>query len=118
MSVTSSIDSFARDLKFALRAMVRRPLFASAVVLTLAIGIGANTAIFSVVHSVLIKPLPYPDSGALVSIWHTAPGASVGDLSFSPTMDRTYRDENRAFESVGMWTSSGATLRGAGEPEQ
>jgi predicted permease len=112
------VDWISHDLKHALRAMLRRPLFALTVVLTLAVGIGANTAIFSVVRGVLIKPLPYPNADELVSVWHTAPGANVTDLNFSPTMHATYREQNRTFQSLGMWTSSGATLRGAGEPEQ
>jgi predicted permease len=118
MRATSVIDWIGRDLRYASRGISRRPLFALAIVVTLALGIGANTAIFSVVRSVLIKPLPYPDSDALVSLWHTAPGANIADLNFSPTMYSTYRRENRSFESIGMWTSSGATLRGAGEPDQ
>ncbi len=66
MSIIGFVDSIARDLRYALRGLARRPAFTFAAVLTLALGIGATTAIFSVVYSVLIKPLPYPNSDELV----------------------------------------------------
>src|SRR5262245_2456889 len=74
MNSIGFLDSLGRDLRYALRGMRRRPTFTVAAVLTLALGIGANTAIFSVVYGVLIKPLPYPNADELVSIWHNAPG--------------------------------------------
>ena len=70
------IESLLADLKFAFRRLRRSPWFATTVLLTLAIGIGANTAVFSVVNSVLLHPLPYPDSDQLVSLWLNAPGAA------------------------------------------
>jgi predicted permease len=87
---------------------------------TLALGIGANTAIFSVVNGVLIKPLPYPDAQALVGVWHVAPGVAGirGDLNFSPAMYFTYREENRTFREVGLWSNGGASVTGLAEPEQ
>src|SRR5262245_12696872 len=72
MNTIGWLDSFARDARYALRSMRRHPTFALAVVLTLALGLGANTAIFAVVDGVLIKPLPYPNAGELVSLNHTA----------------------------------------------
>ena len=72
MSVIDFFDSVGRDLRHALRGLRRRPAFTLATVLTLALGIGATTAIFSVVYSVLIKPLPYPNADELVRIRHTA----------------------------------------------
>ena len=80
LNTIGSLDTLGRDLRLALRGMRRRPGFTLAVVLTLAIGIGANTAIFGVVHGVLIKPLPYPDADQLVSIEHAAPGLSPDPL--------------------------------------
>ncbi len=68
MSIIGLVDSVARDLRYALRGLARRPTFTFAAVVTLALGIGATTAIFSVVYSVLIKPLPYPNSDELVRI--------------------------------------------------
>ena len=76
MSIIGFFDSVGRDLRYALRGLPRRPAFTFAAVLTLALGIGATTAIFSVVYSVLIKPLPYPNADELVRIRHSSPGAS------------------------------------------
>ena len=86
--------------------------------LTLALGIGATTAIFSVVNAVLIKPLPYPDSDELVGLWHRAPGIDTEGLTMAPTMYFTYRDENRTFEHLGIWGAGGRSVTGVGDPEQ
>src|SRR5688572_14291105 len=118
MNIIGLIDSVGRDLRYALRGLARRPAFTFAAVVTLAVGIGATTAIFSVVYSVLIKPLPYPNSDELVRIRHGAPGINSDDLGSSPTMYFTYRDENRTFASVGQWQEGSATLAGIGEPER
>jgi putative ABC transport system permease protein len=103
-----------------LRRFTRAPMFTSVALLTLAIGIGANTAVFSVVNGVLIKPLPYPDSDRLVSLWHSAPGAGFkdGTLNMAPAMYFTYREKGRTFEELGLWSSGGATVTGVSEPEQ
>jgi putative ABC transport system permease protein len=95
-------------------------MFTSIALITLALGIGANTAIFSVVNGVLIKPLPYPKSEQLVGIWHRAPGISgfPGDVNVSPTMYFTYGEENRTFQDIGLWSRDGVNITGAGEPEQ
>src|SRR5262249_42498912 len=112
------LDTLSRDLKYALRGMRRRPTFTLAVVVTLALGIGANTAIFSVVHGVLIKPLPYPNPEELVSVRHTAPGLQSDDIGFSSAMYVTYRDESRTFQNIGLWSTGGQSVTGVGEPEQ
>jgi predicted permease len=95
-------------------------MFTAAALLTLAIGIGANTAVFSVVNGVLIKPLPYPHADELVGIWHSAPGIGLnnGTANMSPTMYFTYRDESRVFRDLGVWSSGGVTVTGQSEPEQ
>src|SRR5688572_32337937 len=97
MSIIGFVDSVGRDLRYALRGLRRRPGFTLAAVLTLALGIGATTAIFSVVYSVLIKPLPYPHPDELVRLRQVAPGLNSDDFMFDPTMYFTYRDENRTF---------------------
>src|SRR5437660_2072081 len=95
MSIIGFVDSVGRDLRYAVRGLSRRPAFTFAAVLTLALGIGATTAIFSVVYSVLIKPLPYPNADELVRIRHSARGKPLGTADFDATMYFTYRDENR-----------------------
>jgi predicted permease len=118
MNTISPLETFGRDLRLALRGMRRRPGFTLAVVLTLALGIGANTAIFGVVDGVLIKPLSYPNAGELVSIKHVAPGLSVNELRMSATQYFTYRDEGRVFQHIGLYGDGGRTITGVGEPEQ
>jgi len=117
------LDDLARDLRHGLRGLRRSPMFATVVLLTLAIGIGANTAVFSVVHSVLLKPLAYPNAEELVAVWHTAPGASgmsnlSGDLRLSPSMYFTYAEQNRTFQNIGVWFAGSATVTAIAEPEQ
>jgi predicted permease len=118
MNTISPLETFGRDLRLALRGMRRRPGFTLAVVLTLALGIGANTAIFGVVDGVLIKPLSYPNAGELVSIKHVAPGLDVNGLRMSATQYFTYRDEGRVFQQIGLYGDGGRTITGIGEPEQ
>ena len=71
------MEGMLRDVRAAGRALARKPFFTALAGITLAVGIGANTAIYSVVDGVLIDPLPYPESAALVSVNHTAPGLGV-----------------------------------------
>jgi predicted permease len=123
MAVRSLIETLWRDARYAARGLLRAPLFAIVAVLTLGIGTGANTAVFSVVDGVLLKPLPYPEPDELVSIWHDAPGAPgltaiSGGLNMSPSMLVTYRDENRSFSSIGLWQPAVINVTGFAEPEQ
>jgi putative ABC transport system permease protein len=118
MNTIGFIDSLGRDLRYALRAMRRRPTFTAAAVLTLALGIGASAAVFSVVNGVLIKPLPYPNADELVSIWHAAPGLNSAPLNISSSMYYTYGDESRSFQHIGLWSTGGQSITGLGEPEQ
>ena len=112
------METLLRDVRHALRRLRRTPAFTTAVLLTLALGIGANTAIFGVVDSVLIRPLPYPHAEALVGIWHTAPGQAFGGITnCSPSMYFTYREQNRTFQQFGLWGSTGASVTGGAEPE-
>ncbi len=101
-----------------IRRFARAPLFTALTLLTLALGIGANTAIFSVVNGVLLKPLPYPAPERLVAVWQTAPGLGQKEIQGSPATYFTYRDENRVFEDVGMWRSDSVTVTGLAEPEE
>jgi predicted permease len=116
MNITGFVDSVGRDLRYALRRLRWRPTFTFAAVFTLALGIGATTAVFSVVYSVLIRPLPYPNADELVSIRYRLPNGGLGGSE--PSMYFTYRDQNRTVASIGLWQGSDATLTGLGEPER
>ena len=110
-------------LRLQARSFAKAPSFTVTVLLTLAIGIGATVAVFSVVNSVLLKPLAYPDADELVAVWHVAPGApgitdASGGFRSSPSMYYRYSEESTAFESVGLWTVGAATVTGVAEPEE
>ena len=107
-------------LKQVLRRLGKTPGFTAIALITLALGIGANSAIFSVINGVLIKPLPYPRAADLIGVWHVAPGIAGlnGNINCSPTMYFTYGEENRTFEEFGLWSNGGASVTGLGEPEQ
>jgi predicted permease len=112
-----------RDLRYGARVLNRQRLFAAVAVLTLAVGIGATTAVFSVVDAVLLRPLPYPHPERLVALRHAAPGAAgiadvSGDFRLSASMYFSYADHNRVFERVGIWSAGTSTVTGAGEPEE
>jgi putative ABC transport system permease protein len=113
------METLLRDTRHALRRLRRTPAFTVAVLLTLALGIGANTAIFGVIDTILIRPLAYPHAEALVGVWHTAPGlpAFGGISSCSPSMYFTYREQNRTFQQFGLWSSAGASVTRVAEPE-
>jgi predicted permease len=117
------LESILADLKLTFRRLRKSPGFAVTVLLTLAIGIGANTAVFSVINSVLLKPLRYPDSGRLVALWLNAPGANgmadfSNGLQLSPSMYFTFTERNQTFQSLGVWTSGTANVTGVAQPEQ
>src|SRR4029077_7861858 len=102
----------------ALRRLVRAPLFNAVALLTLAVGIGANTAIFSVVNGILLKPLPYPHPEDLVAVWLVAPGLNIKDLNLGPADYFIFREQNRTFQDIGRYMGSTVNVAGFGEPEQ
>ncbi|HWC95536.1 MAG TPA: ABC transporter permease, partial [Candidatus Sulfopaludibacter sp.] len=116
------LDSISRDVRYAMRGLRKQPSFTAVAVLTLALGIGANTAVFSVVNSVLLKPLSFPHPEELVDLGLVAPGAggvvSSRGLGLSTSMYFTYAEQNRSFQSMGVWTSRAATVTGLGEPQR
>ena len=112
------MESFRTQLKQILRRLRHSPMFAAITLVTLGIGIGANSAIFSVVNAVLLKPLPYPHPDSLVSVWQTAPGLGFRELNASPATYFTYREEGRTFQDIGLWASQSASVTGVAEPEQ
>jgi predicted permease len=115
-------DLFA-DLGFGLRMLRKNSGFTAVGLVTIAIGIGANAAVFSVVNSVLLKPLNYPQAEELVALHQTAPGAAgladfENGLLLSPSMYFTYAEQNRTFQSLGVWITGTANVTGLAEPEQ
>jgi len=118
-----AIESIMADMKFASRRPVKSPGFTATVILTLAIGIGANTAVFSVLNSVLFKPLPYPKAEQLVGLRLDAPGAEglanfATGLRLSPSMYFTFAEHNRTFQALGVWIEGTANVTGLAEPEE
>jgi len=117
------VESLLADLKHVCRRLGRSPGFAITVVLTLAIGIGANTAVFSVLNSVLLRPLAYPEPQELVSLHLNAPGAPGlaefrSELRLSASMYFTFTRHNRVFQSLGIWGPGTASITGLARPEQ
>src|SRR5687767_12267743 len=105
------------DLRFGLRLMLRRPAFAVVAVLTLALGIGTNTAIFTVFDRVILRATPFPDAHRLVVLWETNPRLPVPVMVASPPTLFDWATRNRSFEAVGAFRWRSVTL-GGGDPEQ
>jgi putative ABC transport system permease protein len=116
-------ENALRDVRYGCRALRRTAGFTTVSILTLALGIGATTTVFSVINGVLLKPLPYAEPESLVAVMHTAPGLKLpptarGVIRASLTQYFTYLDRNRTFESMGVFASGIVTVTGDGEPEQ
>jgi putative ABC transport system permease protein len=105
-------------LSHILRRLLQLPMFTTVAVLTLAIGIGANAAIFSVVDGVLLKPLPFPRADELVVLDHSALGVNLKSAGAAPFLYFTYREDGRVFQDVALWTSDTESVTGVGEPEE
>src|SRR5271167_2181329 len=105
-------------LKHALRRLARTPMFTLIAAVTLAVGIGANSAIFSVISGVLLKPLPYPHPDELIDLNHTAPGVNFPDTNPAPFLYFTYREQGRSFQNIGLYTSEFRSVRGLAEIEE
>src|SRR5579863_9727347 len=106
------MQNFLESLRHVFRRLLRSPVFTAITLLTLTIGIGANTAIFSVLEGVLLKPLPYPHADELIGVWHTAPGIGMKELNSSPSCYFTYRAENRTLQDIGLYTTDSVSVTG------
>jgi predicted permease len=113
------MTGFWRDLLHAMRSLRRHPAFAVTSVSTLALGLAAVTTAWSVVHSVLLRPLPYPGAHRLVSLDHAAPGiGSRGGLDMTPGLYRYYERHARTLEHIAIYTTTSVNLAGDGAPER
>jgi putative ABC transport system permease protein len=115
-----AVETVIRDVRYAVRMLRKTPGFSLAAVVVLALGIGANTAIFSVVQAVLLRPLPFPEPGRLVDVWHVPPQASFPGMSrfaVSPANYLDWRAQNRVFEAVALRAFRSFNLTGGPEPE-
>jgi predicted permease len=117
------LDLLWSDLRYAVRFLGKHTSFTAVAVLTLALGIGANTAVFSVINSILLKPLSYPHAEELIALSQVAPGAGgivAGShgLGLSPSMVFTYAEQNHSFQAMGAWSANPVTVTGIAEPEQ
>src|SRR5271156_4704935 len=109
-----------RNLKFALRLLRKSPGFAFVAIVIMALGIGANTAIFSVVHAVLLEPLPFRDADRLVQIWHVPPQSSFPGMTWFPASAANFLDwqkQNHVFDQMALFGGAGYDITGAGKPQ-
>src|SRR5262245_14891945 len=108
------LNEFAQDVRYGIRGLLKAPGFAAVAILTLALGIGANSAIFSFVDGVLLKPLPYPEPERILLLWEKPPGGGNNVVSAMNYLD--WRSQSSSFTAVAAITGSQMTLTGRGEP--
>ena len=113
------MQTFWQDMRYGARILLKKHGFTLIAVFTLALGIGANTAIFSVVNSVLLRPLPYPNAERLMTIWedHRARNGPVNEWTSPPGFE-DWRDQAKSFDHVVAFQNWQPTLTGQGDPEQ
>src|SRR5215468_945848 len=104
--------------RLVLRRLARTPAFTAVATITLALGIGATSAIFSVVNGVIFKPLPYSHPEQLIDLNHTAPGVNFPDTYPAPFLYFTYKEQGRSFQSIGLYRWDSRTVTGRAEPEE
>jgi predicted permease len=111
------MENLIRDIRFAARGLLKKPAFTAIAVLTLALGIGANTAIFSVVNAVLLRPLAIKDPERVMTFWHSAPAKGLEHLDLNDALFAYYRDRTRTFQSLAAFETGNFSITGGGEPE-
>jgi putative ABC transport system permease protein len=112
------IEDLMQDLRYGLRVLAKSPVFTAVAMLTLALGIGANTAIFSVVNELLLRPLPFRDAERLVMVWENNPMRNAGENPTSRANFRAWREQNNSFEGMAAFSDQRLNLTGEGEPEE
>ncbi len=112
------LEMLAQDLRYAVRTLRKSPGFTVVAALTLALGIGANTAIFSVVNAVILRPLPYPEPSRLVELWGNVRRMKVERRGTSLPDYVDWRDQSQSFEAMALFDDATFTLTGVDEPER
>jgi predicted permease len=110
------IDRIRQDVKYALRLWIRRPAFAFVAIITLALGIGANTAMFSIVNAVLLRPLPYANGDRIVMLWGRTPSTPQALISWDEYVEG--QQQSASFEAVALWLSQSVNWTGTPEPQR
>ncbi|HMD32228.1 MAG TPA: ABC transporter permease, partial [Candidatus Acidoferrales bacterium] len=110
------MNGFWQDVRFGLRVLTKNPGFTAVAILTLALGIGANSALFSVVNGVLLKPLPFPEPDRLYAIYSSSPTFQHSSIAYPNFLD--WQKQNRSFSALGAFRSANYNLTGSGEPER
>lgn len=110
------METFFKELRYGIRSLLKHPGFTAIAVITLTLGIGANTAMFSVINAVLLRPLPYQDPNSLVTIWEESPQRGMYQMPVSLANLRDWVDQNHVFEQISAYTFTNLNLTGAGEP--
>lgn len=112
------METLLRDVRFGIRSLLKRPGITAIAIITLALGIGANTAIFSFVNGILLRPLPYPEPDRLALLHETAFKRGITQMSISFPNFLDWRERNHVFEDIATYQGANFSLTGAGEPEQ
>ena len=112
------MNKLFQDLRYGVRMMMKQPAFTLVAVVTLALGIGANTAIFSLVNSILLRPLPFREPDRVVRMLQASPKLGLNSWGISQADFAAYREQNRSFETIALYNSSETNLTGVGEPER
>src|SRR6185295_2042690 len=110
------MNTLIKDLRYAVRSLLKQPGFTAIAIITLALGIGANTAMFSVINAVLLRPLPYHEPERLVTIWEESPERDLFQIPVSFANLRDWADQTQTFEQIAAYTFTNLNLSGAGEP--
>ena len=116
--MTLSMSTLVQNIRYAVRSFAKNPGFTLAAVLSVAIGIGANTSIFSVANAILFRPLPYEDSNRLVILWNRSPGLNITEDWFSTAQYFDIKTAHHGFEQVALAIGGNYNLTGQGDPER
>src|SRR5262245_8409105 len=112
------METFIQDLRYSIRTLLKKPLFAAVAITTLALGIGANTAIFSVIHTVLLRSLPYKEPDRLVMVWEQNLSRSRATNVINPANYLDWQEQNNVFEGMSAFFGGRFNLTGTGDPEE